>query len=79
MARLGQIYRRREPADDVYDVLVVVGDAGSGEIALRVADGLEVIGADPAALAEHYLLAEDAPEPIKPELGRDTLATWSPA
>jgi hypothetical protein len=78
MARLGQIYERREPAGDDYDRLIVCGQNGS-EIALRPVDGLDVIGADPAELARLYVLAADAPEPTPDRLvtqGGNALGAW---
>ena len=78
MARLGQIYERRELAGDAYDRLVVCGQHGQ-EIALRPVDGLDVIGADPRELARLYALAEDSPETVPERLvthGGDALGAW---
>ncbi len=78
MARLGQIYERRDPAGDDYDRLIVCGQNGS-EVALRPVGGIEVIGADPAELARLYALAEDAPATVPERLvthGGDALGAW---
>jgi hypothetical protein len=76
MAAVGQIWERKQPEDDEYDRLRVVGVHGS-ELQLQpAAEFGDVVGADPALLAASYVLVEPADVPVVAELGKDALAVW---